>query len=186
MSPRSLFSRPNTLMQATLLAALCGLSGCYHVHVVIPNSVPSDYRGQWVNGFLWGAVGGSVDAGRLCGGRPVARVNTYRSFGNMFLSWLTLGIYTPSTVVVACAGPMGGYGMPGAGPYYAPPRQPAPPYYPQPQPQPAQPYYPQPQPQPAQPYYPQPPPQPQPQPAPPYYAPPQPQPQPQPGPYYNR
>ena len=150
MHPTS--SAPRRSGRATLfLAAALALSaGCYHVQVVVPNTPPTDYHRQWVNGFLWGAVGGGVDTARFCGGRPVSRVSTHRSFGNLFMSWLTFGIYTPSTVVVAC-GQGGGYG--GPAPYQ-------PPYYPQPQPQP-QPYYSQPpQPQPPQPYYVQPPGQP--------------------------
>lgn len=147
-----------------LAAALALSAGCYHVHVVVPNTPPTDYHRQWVNGFLWGAVGGGVDTARFCGGRPVSRITTLRSFGNMFMSWLTFGIYTPSTVVVAC-GQGSGYG--GPAPYQ-------PPYYPQPQPQPQPPpYYSQPpaQPQP-QPYYVQPPGQPSAPSAPqPYYQP---------------
>ena len=155
--------RPSGRAMLFLAAALSLSAGCYHVQVVVPNTPPTDYHRQWVNGFLWGAVGGGVDTARFCGNRPVSRVNTHRSFGNLFMSWLTFGIYTPSTVVVAC-GQGGGYGAPApySQPYYPP--------QPQPQPQP-QPYYPQPQPQPppqTQPYYPPQPPPSQPQP---YYQP---------------
>jgi hypothetical protein len=158
MHPTSSAARRSGRATLFLAAALALSAGCYHVHVVVPNTPPTDYHRQWVNGFLWGAVGGGVDTSRFCGGRPVSRVSTHRSFGNLFMTWLTFGIYTPSTVVVAC-GQGGGFG--GPAPYQ-------PPYYPQPQPQP-QPYYPpaQPQPQP-QPYYP--PSQPQP-PSQPYYQP---------------
>lgn len=140
-----------------LATALAFTAGCYHVHVVVPNTPPTDYHRQWVNGFLLGAIGDGVDTARFCGGRPVARVSTHRSLGNMLISWLTIGIYTPSTVVVAC-GQGGSYGGP------APYPQPYYPSAPRPQPQPYYPSAPQPQPQP---YYP-PASQPQPQP---YYSP---------------
>lgn len=124
MSPAASSPRKSLLAPLFLAAALSFTSGCYHVHVIVPNTVPTDFHRQWVSGWLLGAVGGGVDTVRFCGGRPIARVSTHRSFGNLFLSWLTLGIYTPSTVTVACGG--------GAG-YIAPAGQP-PPYYPPPQP----------------------------------------------------
>lgn len=146
MRPTASSPRSSLLGPLFLAAALSLTSGCYHVHVVIPNTAPTDFHRQWVSGWLWGAVGGGVDTARFCGGRPLARVSTHRSFGNMFLSWLTFGIYTPSTVTVACGGGQG---------YVAPSGQPQP-YYPPPQPQP---YYPAPQPQPGY-YQPAPPPRP--------------------------
>lgn len=145
MSPTASSPRLSRFSPLFFAAALSLFSGCYHVHVVVPNTVPTDFHRQWVNGWLWGAVGGGVDTARFCGGRPIARVGTHRSLGNMFVSWLTFGIYSPSTVTVACGGGAnyvapGGYPQP-----YYPAPQPQPPGYYQPAP-PPRPVYPAPQP----------------------------------------
>src|SRR5262245_34947669 len=88
-----------------LAVTLLTLVGCFRVHVIVPITAPSDAHSQWVNGFLWGAVGGSVDTARFCGPRPVARVSTKHSAGTIFITFLTLGIYTPSHVTVVCGQP---------------------------------------------------------------------------------
>ena len=137
--------RPSGRAMLFLAAALSLSAGCYHVQVVVPNTVPTDFHRQWVNGWLWGAVGGGVDTARFCGGRPIARVGPHRSLGNLVVSWLTFGIYSPSTVTVACGGGAnyvapGGYPQP-----YYPAPQPQPPGYYQPAP-PPRPVYPAPQP----------------------------------------
>lgn len=150
MSLPATSSCKSVLASLFLAAALSFTSGCYHVHVVVPNTAPTDFHRQWVNGWLWGAVGGGVDTARFCGGRPLARISTHRSLGNMFLSWLTFGIYTPSTVTVACGGgsgyvapsgyPQPGYVPPQPQPYYpAPPQQPPGYYQPAPPPRPVYP-----------------------------------------------
>lgn len=134
---------------------LLSMVGCFKVHVVIPNTVPTDAHGRWVNGWLWGAVGGHVDASHFCGGRPIARISTKRSFGNLFVSWITFGIYTPSYVTVVC-GQGGGFAPAPAQPMYTPPVAAPPTYAPQPYAPQPQPYAP--QPYPAAPYQPPPPP----------------------------
>jgi hypothetical protein len=125
--------------------ALLSMVGCFKVHVIVPNTVPTDAHGRWVNGWLWGSIGGHVDASHFCGGRPIARITTKRSLGNLFVSWITFGIYTPSHVTVVC-GQGAGFGpspmMPqpmtapplAAPPTYAPPAYPAAPYQPPPPP----------------------------------------------------
>lgn len=109
------------------LLLLLSLTGCFRVNVIMPGVAPQERHARWVNGFLWGAIGGTVNAGELCGGRPVAEVKTHRSFGNLFVYWLTLGLYSPSRLVVTCGVPYGspGYGLPPTGPpgAYLPPTQ---------------------------------------------------------------
>lgn len=105
-----------------LTVTLLSMVGCFKVHVVVPNTIPTDAHGRWVSGWLWGAVGGHVDASHYCGGRPIARITTKRSFGNLFVSWITLGIYTPSHVTIVCGQGAGtGYAPVAAPPVYAPP-----------------------------------------------------------------
>lgn len=90
-----------------LVLGLGGLSGCFKTTAIIPNTMPGETHSRWAHGFFWGAVGGWVDTGHMCGGRPVSRITTDKSAGNVLLGWVTLGIYTPTRVHVTCAQPMG-------------------------------------------------------------------------------
>lgn len=138
-------------MKRALLLSLL-LVGCtHHVRIDNPYYRAADVHKTWVNGFLWNLVGGHVSSSEFCGDRPVAAVDTKRSFGNAIVSWLTLGIYTPMHATITC-GEMRqqawGHNMTGMA---APPVvvQPAPVYAPQPIMQPAPIYAPQPIMQPA-------------------------------------
>jgi len=119
----------NFLKTLVLGGALCFAPGCFKVQTLLPDTVPAEKHTQWVNGFFWGAVGGTVDAARYCGGRPVASVETKRSVGNYLIELVTLGIYSPSHVSITCGQPKypgyGGYSMPA-------PAYPAYPAYPNP------------------------------------------------------
>lgn len=95
------------VMTSALLVGLTGLSGCFKTTAIIPNQAPAETHTRWAHGFFWGAVGGWVDTAQMCGGRPVARITTDRSIGNMAVQWITLGIYTPTRVRVTCAQPAG-------------------------------------------------------------------------------
>lgn len=97
-----------------LAAALLLAPACFRTTAIIPSNPSAETHSRWVNGFFWGAVGDVVDASEVCGGRPVTKVSTYRSPGNLLLQLVTLGIYTPSRVQVTCAAPYG------AAPYGAP------------------------------------------------------------------
>ena len=120
------------MLSALLGGSLLACSGCFHSAVLMPTVPPGDKHSTWVNGWLWGSVGGQISADTFCAGRGVARVDTKRSVGNILVSWVTLGIYTPSHVSVTCAGapqyappPYGAppppYGAPPPPPYGAPP-----------------------------------------------------------------
>lgn len=111
--------------------ALLLLIGCtHHVRIDNPFVRPGERHSRWVNGFLWNLVGGRVSTAEFCGNRPVAAIDTKKSFGNTIIGWLTLGIYTPMHVTVICGEPLEpnilqllpnrrplGYGMPQ---HYAP------------------------------------------------------------------
>ena len=101
----------STLLGGTLLAS----SGCFHSSVLMPTVPPGDRHDTWVNGWLWGSVGGQISADIFCQGRGVARIDTKRSVGNILVSWVTLGIYTPSHISVTCAD-ASQYGQPVAPP----------------------------------------------------------------------
>ncbi len=75
------FLRPQFLKSLLLGGALCVMPGCFKVQALMPDTIPAERHTQWVNGFFWGAVGGTVDAARYCGGRPVAKIETKRSVG---------------------------------------------------------------------------------------------------------
>ena len=101
-------SATKTVFSRLLLSALLGGSvlvsaGCFHSSVLMPTVPPGEKHDTWVNGWLWGSVGGQISADVFCHGRGVARIDTKRSFGNILVSWVTLGIYTPSHIAVTCA-----------------------------------------------------------------------------------
>jgi len=136
------------------MLALTLTTGCtHHVRVSFPSVQPADRHSRWVSGWLWGLVGGEVNAAEYCGNRAVAVVDTKRSFGNQIIAWLTFGIYTPMHAAVTCGQGYQGYtnGPPQAAPviYQAP--APAPVYYQAPAPAPAPGYYQAPTPGPASP-----------------------------------
>ena len=131
----SLSRKSLTFLQCLLIGgAVCVLPGCFRVTALIPDSTPAETHTHWVNGFFWGAVGGTVDTAQWCGGRPVSSVTTKRSVGNYLVEFITLGIYSPSKISVTCGqprypgyAPPPGYGY--GAPVYPQPYQPVyPPY----------------------------------------------------------
>jgi hypothetical protein len=106
----------STVLGVSLLAS----SGCFRSAILMPTVPPGDRHTTWVNGWLWGSVGGMVSADIYCQGRGVARVETKRSVGNILVSWVTLGIYTPSHVSITCANPAGYYAPVSPTPYGGP------------------------------------------------------------------
>lgn len=123
--------RTNTLnsiarlgLSALLTIGLCGgtllSSGCFRASIIVPSVPPGEKHSTWVNGWFWGSVGGTVSADSFCGGRPVSRIDTKRSVGNILVSWVTLGIYTPSKVWITCSSPYGAPQNPYAPAPYAP------------------------------------------------------------------
>lgn len=93
------------MRKVLLLAVLTlPLAGCYHATVntgLAPSGVQVEKK--WANGWLYGLVPpGNLDVGDQCP-NGVARVETQLSFLNQVASGLTVGIYTPMTIVATCA-----------------------------------------------------------------------------------
>lgn len=81
------------------------MTGCFSVGVYSRDTVPAESHHVWLHGFLWGLVGSDIDGGQMCGGRPIARVDTYMSLGNMVLYSITGGLYSSMSVEVTCGQP---------------------------------------------------------------------------------
>ena len=90
----------------TLLTAVVVLSGCYHA--TIETGLPpgtQTLEKPWASSLIYGLVPPqTVETASRCP-NGVARVETQQSFVNGLVRFLTLGIYTPMTIVVTCAGP---------------------------------------------------------------------------------
>lgn len=89
-------------MKKWLLLPVLLSAGCMKVTVTHQDY---EYRKDdkvWVHGFLWGIIGGKVDAKSVCGNLPVAKVETYQGAANGFALWFTGGVYTPMTAHVYC------------------------------------------------------------------------------------
>lgn len=79
------------------------LTGCYHATIdtgLAPGPQPMKL---WKHGWILGLVPPSVTEAQSECANGVAKVETMHTFANMLVSNLTLGIYTPMTVMVTCA-----------------------------------------------------------------------------------
>jgi len=55
--------------------------------------------------FLWGLVGEhTIDVQEVCGGRECVQMQSQYTFLDGFLSFLTIGLYSPKTAKVWCEG----------------------------------------------------------------------------------
>ncbi len=83
--------------------------GCFHA-TIETDLEPSTRKieNKWASGWILGLVPPpTVETAERCP-NGVARVDTERSFLNQIVSILTIGIYTPMSIVVTCAaGPSG-------------------------------------------------------------------------------
>ncbi len=89
-----------------LLVAVVVLSGCYHA-TIETGLPPGTQRLEkpWASSWVYGLVPPeTVETSSRCP-NGVGRVETQQSFLNGLVGALTLGIYTPMTIVVTCAGP---------------------------------------------------------------------------------
>jgi hypothetical protein len=89
---------------ALALAALVCLPACYNATVTTGRPASGQTVSvPWAHGFLFGLVPPAVvDVSTRCP-NGVAQVSTQQSFLNMLANGLTLGLYTPMTITVACA-----------------------------------------------------------------------------------
>lgn len=89
----------------SLLLALAALSatGCYKASFVEPHAVVQERKDEWTSFYLFGLVGtAEVDARKLCPSSEVVGVATGANVGTGVVTVLTLGIYAPRKVYVAC------------------------------------------------------------------------------------
>lgn len=90
----------------SLLGLAVALAGCYHttVDTGLPPGTQTLER-EWASSWIYGLVPPQVleTASRCPNG--VAKMETQISFLNGLVGVLTLGIYTPMSLLVTCAGP---------------------------------------------------------------------------------
>jgi hypothetical protein len=90
--------------QLLLAIAALSASGCYTVRYYTDAQPGGSHHEEGADFFLWGLVGSkevSLDA--ICP-QGVSRWHNQATFLNGFLSFITLGIYVPRTIVVECSG----------------------------------------------------------------------------------
>lgn len=103
-----------------LLAVGFAGSGCYTVRYTTKMVPDGNVVSAWNHFFMWGLVGDPViDVPAMCP-NGFAHAEVTHSFVNQLVSFITLGIYSPTTVDIACAHPP-------ANPFAAPPDAPPPP-----------------------------------------------------------
>lgn len=95
-------------MRRALLIGLAflalGAAGCFEHRVYVGNGAPdgTEVYDAWKHHFIYGILlEGSVDLKELCPTNN-AMVHDKVGFLNGLVSWVTLGIYTPSTMKVRC------------------------------------------------------------------------------------
>lgn len=88
----------------TAVAAALVLSGCFTVRYTTGQNPGGSRHEESASFFLWGLVGDKrVDLDSICP-QGVARWQNQATFLDGFLAVVTLGIYSPRTVVVECTG----------------------------------------------------------------------------------
>jgi hypothetical protein len=90
---------------ASALALLALSIGCYHATIETGASPSAEViTKSFASGWIFGLVPPStISTVAKCRSGP-ARIETQLSFVNQLVSWLTLGIYTPMSIKVTCAG----------------------------------------------------------------------------------
>jgi hypothetical protein len=79
-------------------------SGCYNVTYIAKTRMPAAaVHEEKMDFFVFGLVGEhDIQAGQRCP-TGVARINTVQTPMNVFLTIITLGIYSPRTAKISCA-----------------------------------------------------------------------------------
>lgn len=92
--------------RAVLSALLLMQTGCIQYLVQPPApSIAGNPHSVSVNSFAGGKIQQPpyVLAAKCIDGEQLARVQVRRDFGQGLISWLTLGLYTPATIIYECA-----------------------------------------------------------------------------------
>lgn len=85
-------------------ALLLCTTGCQTVHYTTGRSAGGGRVQQNAPFFLWGLVGTKVvNMNEVCPEAGAARWQNQQTFLDGFLSVITLGIYSPRTIVIECA-----------------------------------------------------------------------------------
>jgi hypothetical protein len=96
---------PKSLGIAAVAALL--LSGCQTVHYTTGRNAGGGRVEQNAPFFLWGLVGEKVvNLNEVCPQGGAARWKNEQTFLDGFLGFITLGIYSPRTIVIECASGM--------------------------------------------------------------------------------
>lgn len=85
--------------------ALCA-SGCASYNTRMSTGLPAggEVKEQGASFYVYGLVGeNNLDLAQVCPG-GVSSVQTRMTAGDKFFTFITLGIYSPMTMVVECAG----------------------------------------------------------------------------------
>ena len=89
----------------SLLLSFILISGCTSQVVELRGGTFTEPTLEKTHHFFVGGIGqeAMVDIGRVCeGSQRVGRIETARSFLNIFVSSLTFGIYTPRQAKIYC------------------------------------------------------------------------------------
>ena len=94
-----------SLRLAGVLGLILASGACYHATVntgrpLSMETVEKSFASAWIYGLV---PPSTVDVAAQCS-NGVARFETQQSFVNGLVMFLTLGIYTPMTIKVTCAG----------------------------------------------------------------------------------
>lgn len=99
--------RKNLVKLAAAALVVLSTSACYHA--TVDTGRPANgvtVSKNWAHSFIGGLVPPStLETASQCP-NGVAKVETQLSFLNQLANFVTLGIYTPMTITVQCAGPM--------------------------------------------------------------------------------
>ena len=90
-----------------LLLAALGLGGCYKTTVsqISPGGKPGVEVKLWNHALINGLIPlKEVSVKEACGDAGIWKVETRLGAGGVAATYVTLGIYTPTTVVVTCKG----------------------------------------------------------------------------------
>jgi len=90
-------------MKVALLSTALALTACNAHKVTYDTRLPrGQVHSEWTGHYLYGNIGHTdINVRRICP-QGVAKIETYRSFGNGFVGAITFGIYTPRTVRITC------------------------------------------------------------------------------------
>ena len=88
-----------------LLLCSLALAACNAHRVTYDTTLPrGPVHSEWTGHFVGGLIGHpEINVRKMCPA-GAAKIETFRSFGNGLIGVVTLGIYTPRTIRITCAG----------------------------------------------------------------------------------